>query len=43
MRSSAPDHNNLLVRTVVSMPTSGSLESVFVGEDAVLRRLAPGS
>ena len=36
MRSSAPDHNNLLVRTVVS------LEGVFVGEYVVRFSLPNG-
>ena len=44
MRSSAPDHNNLLVRICcLDALTSNLLEGVFVGEDAVVRQLAPGS
>ena len=44
MQSSVPDHNNLLVRICsLDTLTINSLESVFVGEGAVVRQLAPGS
>ena len=44
MRNSAPDHNNLpRAHDFLDALTFGLLEGVFVGKDAFVRRLAPGS